>query len=102
MSVEIAVIYGTKGGALDDAVVRVPWKERLLLPRGDQNTHGVVAMSIIDLNNPNKRNRHQQVISLDIYHLIWTDADCHLGGHTEDFLFCSLMESWKNPVWRFP
>lgn len=96
MPPEITIIYGESHGTLTD-IVRVPWEDRLCLRRT-----GVVAISLIHASRPHPTKRYQQAISLDIYHLIWTDTDCYLGGHTEDFLFCKLTETGENRSWRFP
>lgn len=88
--VEVAVMYANL------SIQRVPWHLKHTLP-----TTGVICIAVLHPDRPHHTKHHQALIERDVYLLIWTDVDCCLCGHDDDFAFHDLTD--QNKVdWRFP
>lgn len=86
---EVAVLYN------DLVIQRVVWDDKHTLERV-----GVLAIAVL---HSDEEQRHQSEIGHDLYQLVWTDIDCCLTGHDEDYQFVKLnAPTLENRAWRFP
>lgn len=95
MKPDIAVLYG------DLEIIRVSWGEKKSLRK-----EYVIAVAVIQVDNPRPHVRRQGVIEFDYYTLVWDDTSCYLGGYNDDmywFNFENPHESYgKGFTYKFP